>query len=447
MRKSVFWIVLLLLSGCYKERPSFVVNSINVQHLLHEEYENNCISIEDIRRYIDHSETSNTKGIETLSIIPIIDKTQDTLLYIVNYSDGWVILSSDRRTPAEIASSPSGTISLNNNNRAFLSWLNSTAIDLKRIKESDDDELNFSKEEIHAHRSVWEKISGNRMVDPDIPITPGDDTLTLGDWVLYDTYYYYETYDSKEHTMVPEHWSQSFPYNNYCPLDNNGNHYYVGCAGVAAGALLHYFYRKNNYPSSFNGIPMDSIAVNYYDYNLNADSTDVTARYLRAVNDDMGLTVTINYWQGGTFAFPSQVSSFFSNHGYSCSYSSFDADIVKSNLLSQKPILMVAFDEWILNLANISEGHYFIIDGYELKRPVTAYYYVFVENGAIRPQYGERVVYEYGAPFVAHVTMNWGWSDQWTDNPQNDGWFTLTGSWATDNGTYDIFRHMFYNFQ
>ena len=443
MKKLLFGVVLILLTGCYKEQQSFVKENNDV--LLFHQKDNNKtrVSIKDVRSYIENRQTLKTKGREALSIIPIVDKMQDTLLYVVNYTDGWDIFSSDRRTPAEIASSSSGTIRLDDCNYAFLSWLNSTAIDIKRVKESNDEELNFSEAEIRAHKSVWEKHSRDRIIDPDLPLTPGD-IFGPGHWVLDDTLYYYDTYDLKPHDMVPEHWSQGAPYNSYCPQDNNGNHYSVGCAGVAAGALLHYFYRKNNYPSVFNGIPMDSVAVNYFN-SQNIDSTDVTARYLRAINDDMGLTVAINYWQGGTFALPCQVSSFFANHGYSCSYSSFDAAIVKSNLQSHKPVLVVAFDEWILNLPDITEGHYFIIDGYELKRPVTAYHYVYEQNGVPYPQYGEYVEYEYGTPFVAHVTMNWGWASQWTNNP-NNGWYSLTDSWTTNNGTFDISRHIFYDF-
>lgn len=443
MKKLLFFCLITLLfvlTGCYKEN-SFITQDA-LSHERNQREKSSYVSINDAWRYIENNHPAETKGGEVVSILPIIDKVQDTLLYIVNYTDGWSILSSDRRVPAVVASSPTGKLSLDNDNRAFLSWLNSTAIDIKRIRESEDSELRFSKEQIDAHRSIWDQSSVNRVI-PNEPITPGDSIKINGSWVLEETHSYYETLEDKSHSMVQEHWSQGYPYNVYCPQDSNGNNYEVGCAGVAAGALLHYLYRKYGFPTSFSGIPMDSVAVNYS--SVLTDSTNVTARYLRAVNDDMGLNVYINYWQGGTFALPNQVSSMFSNHGYSCSYDSFDSDIVKTILMSQKPVLVVAFDEWILNLADVTEGHYFILDGYELKRPVTAYHYVYVENGVVRPQYGERVEYTYGSPFIVNVTMNWGWSTQWTSNIDN-GWYSLTGSWTTNYGTYDIFRHMFYNF-
>ena len=431
--------ILTLLIGCQKEqdRCAQSVKTIDLFPKNTCEDVNSYVGINDVWRYVENQHSAETKGMDVISILPVIDKMQDTLLYIVNYEEGWSVFSSDRRVPAVIASSPTGTISLEDDNHEFLSWLNSTAIDIKRVRESLDTELKFSPEEIDMHKREWGSSFGNRIIPTDPP-TPGDSIKAS--WVLENTY----TYDIKSHCMVPEHWDQGYPYNIYCPEDNNGNNYFVGCAGVAAGALFHYLYRKNNTPTSFNGIPMDSVAVNYS--NFLSDSTRVTARYLRAVNDEMGLTTLINYWQGGTFALPSQVSSLFSKHGYSCTYGSFDAQIVKNNIESYNPVLVVAFDEWILNLPDITEGHYFIIDGFELKRPVTAYHYVFVDHGSVRPEYGERVEYTYGTPFVANVTMNWGWSSQWTSNA-NNGWYSLTGSWTTNNGTYDTSRHIFYDFQ
>jgi len=435
--------ILVLLIGCHKEQNRYVhdVKTIELFSKNTTKEADLFVSINDAWRFVENHQSAATKGGDAISILPVIDKMLDTLLYIVNYEEGWSVLSSDRRVPAIIASSPTGNISLEESNHAFLSWLNSTAIDIKRVRESHDSELKFSNKEINMHKRAWESSFGDRIV-PIEPPTPGDSIKAS--WVLDSIYFYYETYDVKSHCMVPEHWAQEYPYNVYCPLDNNGNNYYVGCAGVAAGALLHYLYRKNNTPTSFNGIPMDSVAVNYS--SILSDSTRVTARYLRAVNDAMGLTTLINYWQGGTFAFPSQVSSLFSNYGYSCTYELFDAETVELNIVSHNPVLVVAFDEWILNLPDITEGHYFIIDGYELKRPVTARHYVFVDNGHVRPEYGEHVEYTYGTPFVANITMNWGWSSQWTSNA-NNGWYSLTGSWTTNNGTYDTDRHIFYNFQ
>lgn len=248
------------------------------------------------------------------------------------------------------------------------------------------------------------------------------------------------------HHLLREHWSQDAPYNDYCPLDGNNNPYYVGCGGIAAGQMLHHLFRNNGYPSVFRGITMAGVGMNYIDYSnpSSVDSTQVTAHYLREINDEMGLTVLINYWQGGTFVLSGDIYNLFHDYGYFCSYSSFDVDIVRSRLLLNKPILALAFDEWILNLPDITEGHYFIIDGYERSRPVTEYHYVLT-NGQSPVPNQERVEYEYGELFTSGVKMNWGWGTQWTSGT-NDGFFALTGDWTTTNGSFNTSRHIFYDF-
>lgn len=396
----------------------------------------NAVGIKDVEHYLALSQSINTKGGEVISIEPVVDKSQDTLLYIVNYAEGWVILSSDMRTPVEIAAGESGSISLDKADRTFLSWLNSVAIDLKRVRASSDRELSFSKQEMQLNINKWQ--NGNYKYVDSTELHKGH---PLGEWVYAFSEVYPELLRQVPHMLI-EHWAQGYPYNQYCPLDGNGNHYDVGCGGVAAGAMLHHQYRKNNYPTVFHGIPMDSLSVSYYSYSSNPDSLNATARYLRAINDEMGLTVLINYWQGGTFVLPGSVSGLFSNYGYNCSYSSYDSDILVSELLDNSPVIVLAFDEWILNLPDVTEGHYLIVDGYNLRRWVTAHHYVFQAGDQPVPVMDDIIVYEYGPTFVQWVKMNWGWGDIQTDS----SWFALTGSWSTINGTYDTSRHMLYGF-
>lgn len=46
----------------------------------------------------------STKGdLNRITVEPVIDSEEDTLMYLVNYDNGWKVLSSDKRTPAVIA--------------------------------------------------------------------------------------------------------------------------------------------------------------------------------------------------------------------------------------------------------------------------------------------------------------------------------------------------------
>ena len=400
------------------------------------------VGMKDVESFLNNLNSTATKSsfraIE--SIIPIVDKDQDTLLYVVNYTDSWTILSGDMRTPPEIACGMAENSALDLSNPAFLSWLNMVAIDLKNVKSSTNEELTFSSDEIASNVSKWIGI-GDRWIDPDTPLDPDPPEPPFPQWVLYDTETYDEFFQLVPH-LVNAHWGQGSPYNDYCPPKSGGGHYLVGCGGVAAGAMLHHLYEENGYPTLFDGIPMDSLVL---DYPL-IDSLAYTPRYLRAINDAMDMLPEVNYLSGGTFVLPNKVVDMFEDAGYSCTYASFDSQVVSSSLWNNDPIIALAFDEWILNIPNVTEGHYFIIDGYEKRRSVTANHYVLYNNGQIVPN-SEYTEYIYGQPYISRVMMNWGWVSQWEANPENNGLYFLTGSWTTTNGTFDTSRHMIYGFE
>ena len=99
---------------------------------------------------------------------------------------------------------------------------------------------------------------------------------------------------------------------------------------------------------------MDSLGVNYS--SVSTDSVKVTARYLKSINDSMNMV----YLPSGSFAFPSDVIDFFNEAGYSCSYSGFDPSIIRSSLLNNNIVMVIAFDNIldIIDLPSLSSCHY-----------------------------------------------------------------------------------------
>ncbi len=387
------------------------------------------VSITDVISYTQQdthvlSKSSNTSSID---IQPIIDAS-DTLMYCVNYEHGWVLLSSDKRTPQVIAYGESGRFDLENAAPGLKAWINSVKGDLKRIRYASNDELSFSSEEIEQNLSKWNRKKKERA-------NPGEPTI----WIVTDTIYYSEPVQQIMH-LVPAQWDQNAPYNHYCPIQSGTTHYYVGCAGIAGGSMLHYLSKKHGFPTTYSGVPIDSIGVNYSSYLT--DSTRVTARFLKAVNDSMNM----NYTSNGSYAFPSDVEDFFDSVGYPCTYSSFSATTVAQSILQNKPVMVLAFDSFI-GVPLIWEGHYFLIDGYQTRHDVVLEHtYYDGSPGAIIPS---REIYNYlyiSPEYLQYVKMNWGWWDQWISGA-NDGWYALTASWITNNGTYDSSRQMFYGFE
>lgn len=71
--------------------------------------------------YLSRRDNVLTKTGVPVSVNPIVDKDNDTLLYLVNYQAGWEILSSDKRTPQVVAECENGSINLADMNPGFFS--------------------------------------------------------------------------------------------------------------------------------------------------------------------------------------------------------------------------------------------------------------------------------------------------------------------------------------
>ena len=148
-------------------------------------------------------------------------------------------------------------------------------------------------------------------------------------------------------------------------------------------------------------------------------------------------------------------------HYGSCQSGQYDESIVRSNLLSGLPVIMVATN---LLIPADFDIHAFVIDGYKRTRIKYTHYHYWVPDGSLDPGSGfgpggdvpfepidNYYTYSYSSPEITGVHINWGWWTQWYGNPRyNNGWYTLTDDWLVNNGgnliTYNHNRHMIYGF-
>lgn len=424
MKRISFILLFTLLISCAKEQ-SLVINKSHLS--VSETNSENSVALEEVLSYVKkyHGYTTKSTDKDVVCITPIKGDLNDTLMYYVQYESGWEVLSADKRTPAVIAFSETGSLHLDWDNESFQAWWKMTKKDMRAVKNAKDEELSFSKEEIDWNKSLWEN-KGSLRGDHNPPL--------IIDTVIIDTYE--EIVDEVPH-MVPAQWSQSIPFNDYCPIINGDAHYPVGCGGVSCGQMLRYFYKKNGSPSSYSGIPMDSlIVIRNLAY---TDSLRATARYLAAINVDLGMHYTPFFNHHFSYVWPSEIEDFFSQKGYSASFENYDVPTVKSKLLQMNPILMLAFAENDNGNPEVFSGHYFLIDGYLTMRHVIRERYCHYSSGLTPIIEDDYYVYHYGSPYVAYVKMNWGQDLQWM-LPQNyDYWYSLTGDWVmcgTDNYTW-----------
>ncbi len=366
-----------------------------------------------------------TKGLnKAVEVDPVIDVEGDTLMYFVNYEEGWKILSSDKRTPAVIAESGIGSISLSTENENLLGWLGMTAADMKQIIHLEDSKLNFTADQIRSHRQQWQK-EPMRFQGDSLPILP----YYNEEWELQSVATSEVFYDSLNH-LVAAHWDQGDPYNYYCPpMDFDSGKKPVGCAPVACGELLQFLCSHYDIPFEFE---WDSVLGNISEvdttYHFLYCSTDKSPMLLRYLGNLLGAIYT-DYGTGVPEALTRVHNFYYDSLGVTSTQQSYSANKVKQNLLNGIPVIVSSSGTPLSLNPDDLRGHMFIIDAYQ--RTLTMYQSYYTRLVGYPPILEERIDTSYSSPHISFVKMNWGWWTQWF-NGTNDGWYSLTGDWYVD---------------
>ncbi len=174
-------------------------------------------------------------------IVPMKDNGE-VLAYIVQYEDGWDMISADTRCCPILASSDEGIIDLNAQDPGTQSvWGMLSAV--RNIQNDEKAKLDpmwalfVPKQEVKNDPSSSQQgkhrgLRGNR---------------TSGMWIPVDTIYDYDNTDSGH--KISTAWGQGSPWNNYVRYKyNNGilTHCKTGCVAVAAAQIIAYFRMSNN---------------------------------------------------------------------------------------------------------------------------------------------------------------------------------------------------------
>jgi len=150
--------------------------------------------------------------------------------YVINFDDGWVVVSANDVTTPVLGYNVTGSYpNENDQSDNFLSWMQHYADQMEYIKEnniiaSNEVSSDWNKYMTNNSKSL---LNGNRDV-----ITP----------------------------LLTNTWNQDNPYNLLCPEDDAGpgGHVYVGCVATAMSMIMHYW----RYPNSGSG----SHSYYYYPY-------------------------------------------------------------------------------------------------------------------------------------------------------------------------------------
>lgn len=393
------------------------------------------VTEEDIANYV------HIKEREVKEVIPLrITRDSAPLLYLINYNDGWEVVSGDKRTTAVLASCAHGKLDMDSLGEGGLvdgvfSWLSGEAAGISALRETpvSSEETRAENATVRSNVDFWRRISGGtdtpegdgtRVIDPDTPIIPGPGNF-LGHWEVFSVNTEYVVLS--ETVLNTAKWKCAAPYTTYINYPSQ-----LGFPALVAGKMLYYLYagwgitQTSSYYFQAPTIIWGNLSNTYNDY---------VGYYLACMTDLI---------MGGS-------DPYYIYDAYHVSYGTqaYDPSLVESTIVTQhRPIPVTAFNnQWLF----IQTGdHTFLIDKFRTYDVVTTTTEVWVYDELP----GEPFMHEEPLPRVTvthstdkKIAMNWGFSynsEAGTDG--DDVWFSLT-DWNIFGNTYQYDRTMYYNFQ
>lgn len=419
----------------------------------------NHVSYSDIKRLIGIERESNRQMSKATSTIScIVDSQSDTLLYVLDKATGgWCIYSSDTRVPHIVAYSETGSFSDLMQIEGANLWLQSISADMKTIKSLDQRYLRFSDSEIKDNQCFWKSISNpqqyvintldkSKVVRLDtVNIKPHP--FITGHYEYYSSYSYWEDYDEIPR-LTTTNWHQLNPFNIYCPSKATDiGRAPAGCVAISAAQMMFFLHHKYGVPRTAPSKAYCNGYVNSADYDwaqtdYNSEIWDKMKTNERAAAPliaDIGRRVGMKYGDlQSSAATKDLVQKVFKPYGISSTYTSYNTDLVKTNLTNGLPIIISAYS----NVENQQKhaGHSFIIDRYKRTREVVKnvyrWVYDYVPEGVLIEYVQDSITTTYRNPEISMIGMNWGFKPNEVCNDY--GWFALTGDWYVDIGDQNM---------
>ena len=424
------------------------------------------VSEEDLQDYLRYKSLALEKEIEVNEIIPFKDAEDNTLLYIINYDEGWDLIAADKRATIPLGTSPEGSLSLDDKDCPVVTWVGCLAEDVSVMRKTDETVSNTS-EVVEYNINFWKAVTADKSLfadilneyfpveqtrDPSFPFVP----YPNGHYELSEVYYSEVVADSVCH-MIPVYWHQRN--NDYVPWRSDTTYYKApaGCVAVAGAQMLYYLHYAIGVPVAaptsaycWGFVGDSNYNWNQYDYSPSAWSqmTYYCGPVAKMLIAAVAKKVNMQFGNQGSSADPSDLSDdCFVDFGVSSTYATYNDDTIKAALLNGMPTIVSANGSF--NGLFSYDGHCFIIDGYLRHRIETTYVYYWVwddnDPNASHPKIPAYEYVEYDAPYIEYYYMNWGWGTDY-----RDARFAVTGDWLIedDPDEYNFIynRHMVHGF-
>lgn len=398
------------------------------------------VTAADLENFVKYRRSASKRSDLTVKEVKSygFDSSQ-TLFYILNYDQGWEVISADKRIQPTLAHGDSGEFTMECDNEAMKFWMNMIADGVLQMrlgnvesevatasaesKESTDDPKS-------DHTAFWNAISptknGQTRFEPLTP-TPGP-MIPLTYTYLIDS----EITAVNEYEYGPyiqTSWAQRSPWNQFCPLYADGTGYRApaGCTAIAGAQMMYYFYHtlgwqlmvptrvavsgdtdQHSYAfGSYNYRMFDSMAKIAYGY-LSGTDPEHSAKLISYVGHLSGM----DYEPDGSGAFPMTLAQQWQSL-YNIDFEYFNGydylEIVYNFLDNNQPLII-----WGSEDSDEGGGHTWIIDGLNRTvESVTNYYVTF--STPQTPAYLSTLDKEDATSssttsnIYNEVHMNWGW--------------------------------------
>ena len=417
----------------------------------------NRVSLSDIQGYL-----SAVKGIEptkasSLSIEPIL-QNQDTVMYLVNYEDGWEVLSADIRVPRVLFKCDHGNMSMEElsscpSRAQFISSLSSV------IREGLYSEDFYQDLEIG---DAWKDIPSRISIDNVLVRVLASIERTV------------ITSRVQDH-LLETRWGQSVPWNMCAPYTDSTHtsRCVLGCVPVAAGQVLYYLHDKLGIPSYTYGsatciahapsnpdhyLTLSPSNIVFSDYSSHWDEMALSRNDSTGFSQAAAFLLYVGYRYGAhyytdlTYASNYSTPSVFSTYfGIDCQYETVNnlnsfANLIEDQIYTDEMPIMLGVRDTVRHV-----GHSVVLDGSKYLEELVTYYYedYITLDGHIHPGQTPDYSFTTTETETSHfVAINWGWNGSYDeDSSGNTIWYNVFTSWIVASRAYSNKETVVYDFQ
>lgn len=418
------------------------------------------VTAQDLENFVKfRRDASKRPDLSVKEVVSYGFDSSQTLFYILNYNEGWEVISADKRTQPTLAHGDEGSFTMDTDNEAMKFWMNRTANGVLVQRQTSEDETTTRSEtaddpeDVNEYVQFWNDISpttqntrGGIEIPTWGPLNPIDTTVTIGVAKKYYLNHIMDSYSESDEygPYIETDWGQENPWNECCPKINDTT-CVAGCAPISHSQMLYYI--VNRYSLDIlvyedivstieNGVyHFDKInpSTSWWDMMAtnSADTIVHSTRYSAALITHVGDLLNTEYGITSSST-TSRVGKqlVFAYYNIDCTYSTgYSPSVVKSQIRDRHMPIIVRGE-------NSEGGHSWIIDGCCDSQIVIKKYYIYsyreLTDAELLTYTREDADGFDTATYssLGEIHMNWGWDGT------SDGWYSDVYS-APTNDPYD----------